>query len=156
MMQLNPIASGLLVFVCVLALALSVVLNFLLVFALGKANLLLESYQSKVDPILTKLDSILVLAQDKLVTVGGQTEAILEQGEEMTGNVQERVERTSIVVQRTVNAPLIGINSIWAGLARGVKTFGNLQRDSIAELAEFQRSDRDGATNVPRRVAVGK
>jgi hypothetical protein len=155
-MQLNPIASGILVAFCILVLLGSLVLNALLLLALRKSNDFLEAYQSRVEQVLTKVDGILVIAEEKLVTIGGQTEAILEQGEELTTNVNERVEKTSVVLQRTVNAPLIGINSVWAGLTRGVKTFGSLQRDSIATASDEYRRANDNVQPIPQPVAIGK
>jgi len=153
-MQLNPVASTVLVIFCVLALLCSVVLNFLLLFALYKANAVLEGYRSKVEPVLSKIDGFLDVAREKLVSIGERTEAILEQGEEMTASVHDRVEKTSAVVQHTVNAPLIGINSVWAGVSRGVRTFGSLQRDRIA-MANDEKHIAT-ATAAKQRVPTGK
>jgi len=62
--------------------------------------------------------------------IGGKAEMILTQGEEVATVVHERVDRTTAVMQRTINAPLIGVNSLAAGMTRAWATFAALQNSA--------------------------
>lgn len=125
--QLSPIAStALVVFYILGSLTLTVVLGGI-AFLLYKVNHLLEEYRTKIDPALDKVNQVLEITARRVDSIGGKAERILMQGEEITENVHHRVERTASSVQRTVNAPLIGVNSLAAGLGRGLATFARLQ-----------------------------
>jgi hypothetical protein len=125
--QLNPWASSVLViFYIVLAIILLCLVGFL-AWCISKMNALLEEYRAKIDPLLEKADRVLTVTGDKVNSIGGKAETILTQGEEVATSVHERVDRTAAVVQRTVNAPLIGINSLAAGMTRAWETFARLQ-----------------------------
>ena len=127
-MQLNPVASTVLViFYVVTSVSLVAVFGFLL-HALNKLNAKLESLEAKVDPLLVKAEEILTLANAKIVTLGERTEGILTHGEALAEEVHEKIDRTASGVQRTVNAPIIGLNSVAAGLMQGLQTFRLLQR----------------------------
>lgn len=127
-MQLNPVSSGILVFFFVF---ISIALTLLLAgmaFLLLKMNRTLEEYRVRVDPLLDKADHMLSLTTEKVNSIGGKAEVILAQAEEVTGTVHEKVDRTTQAVQRTIHAPIIGINSVAAGLTRGWNTFSRLQQ----------------------------
>ncbi len=127
-MQLNPISSGVLVgFFIFISLALFVILCAM-AFLLLKMNSLLEEYRARLDPLLEKADTVLSLTTDKVTTIGGKAEVILSQAEEVAGTVHEKVDRTTTAVQRTIHAPLIGINSLAAGLTHGIAAFSRLQQ----------------------------
>jgi uncharacterized protein YoxC len=149
--QLNPAASAVLViFYLVLSLVV-IALLLVLVMALVKLNAKLEALESRLNPMLDKAEEILTVTSDKVSTIGDRTEEILSQGEAITETVHDRVDRTSIAVQRTIHAPLIGLNSLAAGLTRGLHTFSRLQQER-SPLEEVERTDRvaipAGATSV--------
>lgn len=125
--QLNAAAStALVVFYVILSLLLVVILGALVV-ALSRLNAKLEELSARVEPLLTKTEGLLSLANEKAVTLGDSAERILSHGEVTAATVQDRVGRTAATVQRTVNAPIVGLNSLFAGLSQGVSTFTRLQ-----------------------------
>lgn len=127
-MQLSETASWLLVIgYLVLSLGTIVLLGAVAV-GLSKLNAKLEDLTVKAEPLLAKTDQILTLANDKITSIGDKAEGILTQGEETAESVHEKVDKTATAVQRTVYAPIIGLNSFAAGVSRGVETFGRLQR----------------------------
>lgn len=126
--ELNPVASwflviGFIVFALVTAGALVG-----LALALRTLNTKLEDLIGRAEPLLIKADDLLTLTNTKLASIGDKAEGILAQGEETAENVHHRVDKTATAVQRTIHAPIIGLNSLAAGISRGVATFGNLQR----------------------------
>jgi len=133
---LNPVSSTVLtVFYILSALVLTISLA-VIAFLLVRLNTRLEELSQKVEPLLVKTEHVLSVADEKLTTIGGKAEVILSQGEEVAASVHDRVERTAAVVHRTVNTPLIQVNSVAAGLARGWNTFRNLQtRPEVADAA---------------------
>jgi uncharacterized protein YoxC len=114
------------IFYIILAIVLVFLVGFL-AWCISKMNALLEEYRAKIDPLLEKADRVLTVTGDKVNSIGGKAETILTQSEEMATSVHERVDRTAAVVQRTVNAPLIGINSLAAGMTSAWTTFARLQ-----------------------------
>ena len=128
-MQLNPVASTVLVvFYLVTSISLVAILGFFL-YSLNKLNAKLESLEAKVNPLLIKAEEILTLTNEKIVTLGERTEGILTHGEAVAEEVHDKIDRTATGVQRTVNAPIIGLNSAAAGLVQGLQTFRSLQRN---------------------------
>ena len=130
-MELNPIASWVLVIFFLVSALVGLIALLALAKALQMLNAKLEDLTSKVDPLLQKADQILTITNEKIVSIGDKTEGILIQGEETAENVHEKVDRTAVAVQRTVYAPIIGLNSFAAGVSRGVRTFGRLQRHQM-------------------------
>jgi len=100
-------------------------------FALRALNAKLEDLVAKVDPLLAKSDEILTVTHNKIASIGDKAEEILAQGEETAESVHHKVDKTASAVQRTIHAPIIGVNSLAAGISRGVETFGKLQRQPI-------------------------
>lgn len=149
-MQLNPIANSIIVVFSFIGMLFTAAAGIGLYLVVRKLTALVESYQAKIDPILQKTDSLLGIATEKLDSIGGKTESILAQSEAMTANVHEKVDKTATIVQRTVNAPIIGINSVWAGVSRGVRTFGSLQRETAAKVVD----DTETASVVATQQAV--
>jgi len=132
--QLSETASWLLVIgYLVLSLGTIVLLGAVAV-GLSKLNAKLEDLTVKAEPLLAKTDQILTLANDKITSIGDKAEGILTQGEETAESVHEKVDKTATAVQRTVYAPIIGLNSFAAGVSRGVETFGRLQRHERHEI----------------------
>ncbi len=126
-MDLNPVASGIVVVFYLVATLVLVSLVAALALTLNKLNAKLAEVTEKVEPLLVKADEMMTMANEKLGSIGDKTESILVQGEETVESVHEKVDRTAIAVQRTIHAPIISLNSIAAGVARGVSTFGRLQ-----------------------------
>ena len=129
-MQLNGVASSILVgwFVVLSLLVLAAIGG--MAFVLWKINAKIEQLTPKVEPFLDKVDQAFTTANDKLTAIGDRAEHIVAQGEETAANVHDKVEKSATVVQRTVHAPLIVLNSFAAGVSRSVKTFSNLQQKS--------------------------
>lgn len=137
-MQLNPVASTVMViFYLVTSVVLVAILGFLL-YSLVKLNEKLGLLEAKVEPLLVKAEEILTLTNSKIVSLGEHTEGILTHGEAVAEDVHEKVERTAVNVQRTINAPIIGLNSAAAGLAQGLQTFRRLQRKQTEKVAELE------------------
>jgi len=113
-------------------------------YSLNKLNEKLELLEAKVDPLLIKAEEILTLTNAKIITLGERTEGILTHGEAVADEVHEKIDRTATGVQRTINAPIIGVNSIAVGLLQGLQTFRLLQG----------RQTRNGATRLSQSHSV--
>lgn len=156
-MELNPVASWVLVIGYIVCAVTTTVLLGGLVYALSKLTAKLEELLAKAEPLLAKADEALTVTNEKITAIGDKAEGILAQGEETAESVHHKVDRTATAVQRTIHAPIIGLNSLAAGVSRGVQTFSRLQRevaptDGAPEIAsrgttnnqeEQIRSDRD-------------
>ena len=137
-MQLNPVARAVLVvFYLVTSIALAAILGFFL-YSLIKLNEKLESLEGKINPLLVKTEEILTLTNEKIVSLGKRTDSILTHGEAVAEGVHDKVDRTATSVQRTVNAPIIGLNSIAVGLMHGLQTFSLLQRKPTGKLKDIE------------------
>ncbi|MBC7806893.1 MAG: hypothetical protein H7145_12170 [Akkermansiaceae bacterium] len=122
-MELNAIASAILViWFCLSSLAL-IGLLAVIAFSLAKLQSKLDEVVTKVDPLLGKADALVTLADEKLRMVGERAETLLTTGEEIATTMQTRVEQTTGTVHRTVNAPLIEVNAVASGLTRAWETF---------------------------------
>ncbi len=129
-MQLNGAASSILVgWFVVLSLFVLAALGAM-AFVLWKINAKIEQLTPKVEPFLDKVDQVLTTANDRLTAIGDRAEHLVAQGEETAANVHDKVDKTATVVQRTIHAPFIVLNSFAAGLSRSVETFSNLQQKS--------------------------
>jgi len=106
---------------------------------LVKLQTKLEEITERVDPLLTKTDTLLNVAEEKLRVVGDRAETLLTTGEEIAVTVQERVEKTTGTVQRTVNAPIIQANAVMTGLSRAWATFGALSEKKRERLCRQKR-----------------
>lgn len=158
-MTLNGTASTVLVIgFIVLSLVTAVALAGL-AFGLTKISSLLEQLTTQAEPVLGKTEEILTVVSDKVASIGDRAEGILAQGEEAAESVHDKVDKTATAVQRTVHAPIIGLNSLAAGLSEGIKAFGTLQRqnESIEKTAVNDAVISNGAANRnPAVAAVGK
>jgi len=143
--QLNAIASWLLVIGYLIGGLIVASALVMMALALQKLNAKLDEVVSKIDPHLTKADEILTITNDKIASIGDKAEEILAQGEETAENVHHKVDQTATVVQRTIHAPIISLNSLAAGVSRGMETFGRLQRGAT-----------DGATTPATGVQGGE
>jgi uncharacterized protein YoxC len=134
--QLGLAASTFLVVFYVLTSLILVVLLGGAVFLVLKLNALLEKYERKIDPLLQKADIVLTITTEKVNSIGTKAEEILNQGEELTEMVHSRVDTTTSAVQRTVFMPLIGVNSLLAGIKQGTRTFANRQQKTIKDAVQ--------------------
>lgn len=132
-MDLNPAASWVLVIGYVVCAVATTVFLGGLTYALSKLTTKLEELIVRAEPLLTKADEALTLTNEKITSIGDRAEGILAQGEETAENVHHKVDRTAAAVQRTIHAPIIGLNSFAAGVSRGMRTFSRLQRDTPTE-----------------------
>ncbi|MBC8139827.1 MAG: hypothetical protein H7Y38_00120 [Armatimonadetes bacterium] len=105
--------------------------------ALTKLQEKLEEVATKAEPLFAKTDALVVLADEKLRSVGERAETLLTTSEEIATNVQVRVEQTGGTVQRTVNAPLIQANAVASGLTRAWETFTRREKATVAKAAEI-------------------
>lgn len=126
--MLNPVASTIITLFAILSMLVFIGAMAGIALALNKVNAKLEELTVKIDPLLTKADQILTVTNEKITSIGDKTEGILQQGEEVAETVHEKVDRTATSVQRVVHAPIIRLNSLAAGLTRGMETFGRLQQ----------------------------
>lgn len=146
-MTLNAIASTALVIGYIFCALVTAIALGAIAFALTKLNGKIEELTAKLDPLLTKVDDTLSMVNDKVASIGDKAEGILAQGEETAESVHHKVDMTATAVQRTIHAPIIGINSLMAGVSRGVETFGKLQRtapEAGADGAEAQAQGNNG------------
>ncbi|MDX1932053.1 MAG: hypothetical protein SFU56_05565 [Capsulimonadales bacterium] len=130
---LGPVASTFLVVFYILTSLILVILLVAAVYLVLRLNALLEKYEQKIDPLLQKADTVLTLTTEKVSSIGTKAEEILTQGEELTEMVHSRVDTTTYAVRRTVFTPLIGLNSVLAGLRRGAETFTRRQQETITQ-----------------------
>jgi hypothetical protein len=149
--QLGPVASTFLVIFYVVSSLALIVLIGVATYLVLRLNRLLELYQSKIDPILVKADHALTIIADKADSIGGKAESLLAQSEEVAEAVHEKVDKTAIAVQRTINAPIISANSLVAGIKRGFWTFARLQQTEPTAVAV---ADESGIVNSPSVVAA--
>jgi hypothetical protein len=133
--QLSETASWLLVIGYVFCSLVTAGALFGMWMALRALNAKLEDLVAKADPLLAKTDEILTVTHDKIASIGDKAEEILAQGEETAESVHHKVDKTATAVQRTIHAPIIGVNSLAAGISRGVETFGKLQKQPINAAA---------------------
>jgi uncharacterized protein YoxC len=126
-MVLNPVASTVMVIFFILLSTILVGALVAITVVLYRLNAKLEEVTLKVDPLLSRTEDLLTVANEKLTTIGGKAEVILTQTEAVTTGVQAKVEKTATAVQRTIHAPIIGANSLAAGLLQGFATFTRLQ-----------------------------
>jgi hypothetical protein len=145
MIQLNAWSSTILVIFFVVCALVQIGLIGLVVYLILWLNRLLTEYQQKIDPILIKADHALTIIADKADSIGGKAESLLAQSEEVAESVHEKVDRTAIAVQKTINAPIIGANSLVAGFTRGLLTFARLQRKETAAAIPVGLQNFDGA-----------
>ena len=146
-MQLNPVASAVLVGFYLVASLLLIGLIGAAAFLLARLNTTLEMYQARIDPLLDKADVILTVATEKVTNIGEKTEALLSDGEGTAASVGEKVEQTAGVVQHTINAPIIGVNALVAGVTRGLATFGRLQKTATGTVLPKRATRRYPAGN---------
>lgn len=136
MTAVNTFAFWVLVIGYVLCAVITTLLLGALVYALSKLTAKLEELLAKAEPLLVKADEALTVANEKITAIGDKTEGILAQGEETAESVHHKVDRTATAVQRTIHAPIIGLNSFAAGVSRGVQTFSRLQRETAPDEEE--------------------
>lgn len=162
-MQLNGVASSILVvWFVILSLVVLGVLGGM-AFVLWKVNAKIDQLTPKVEPLLDKVDQALTAANDRLSAIGDRTEHIVAQGEEVAVNVHNKVDRTATAVQRTVHAPIIMLNALAAGVSHGFGMFTNLQQKRSKWQQEFvgvkrmnngvRRSSSSHVVNNGRSVA---
>lgn len=137
--QLDHFTSAFLIVFYVIASLVLVGLVGFAAWAVWKLHNLLEKYEARINPVIDKADHVLNLISEKVDTIGGKAESILTQGEEMAESVHEKVDRTATTVQRTINAPIIKVNSLAAALTQGFATFTRLQQKD-AHRPNGQRS----------------
>jgi len=167
--ELNSVASTILVISYLIGSLVLTVLLGIVVYLLLKLNTLMTTLVSRADPTLDKADEVLTVVTEKISVIGDRTEGILSQGEAVAETVHDRVDRTSGAVQRTIHAPLIGLNSLAAGLTRGLSTFSRLQQkasstdgssrtDYTREPTETEADSVRSMTRVaiPAGAATGK
>lgn len=152
-MSLNGVASGVLVGVFIFESLIVLAALCAMAFVIWKLNQKIDQLTPKVEPILDKVDQALSSANEKLAAIGDRTEHIVAQGEQVAVNVHEKVDKTAVTVQRAVNAPLITLNSLAAGVSRGVATFRHLQqRDSsvhhLRSSSGVQTTRKNGDNNA--------
>ena len=127
-MQLNPMASWVLVSIFLIESLVVIGLLLVLVVLLYKGLAQLEALTTRMEPSLDKADAVLKVTTEKISSVGERLEEILTHGEAVAETVYEKVDRTSTAVQKTIHAPIIRLNSLAAGISRGLNTFTRLQQ----------------------------
>jgi uncharacterized protein YoxC len=149
---LNPVASAFLVAGYLVTSLLMAGAFLVIALGLGRLNAKLDDLIAKLDPVLSKTDQILSTTNDKLASIGDKAEEILVQGEGVAETVHSKVDKTATAVQRTIHAPIIGLNSFAAGVSRGVETFGRLQKEGGAPAGGATTADADSGDPGKERL----
>ena len=149
-MQLNAVASAVLVGWFVLSSLALIGLLGVIALSLVKLQQKLEEVATKAEPIFAKTDALVALADEKLRHVGERAETLLATGEGIATTVQERVDQTSGTVQRTVNAPIIEANAVATGFTRAWETF---TRSKKASGAGAESANENTGADEPRQKA---
>jgi hypothetical protein len=140
-MELNGVASAVLVvWFCLSSLAL-IGLLAVIAFSLAKLQAKLDELVTKAEPLLGKTDALVTLADEKLRVVGEKAETLLTTGEGIATTMQTRVEQTTGTVQRTVNAPLIEANAVASGFTRAWETFTRRQTAPVISAEADAKSE---------------
>ena len=136
LIQLSPIASTFLIVGYIVFSLLTLGALSGLAWGVFRLNTELEKLNAKADPLLGKTDEILGLVSEKVTTIGASAENILVQGEAMTGSLSAKVDETASAVQKTVHAPLIGLNALIVGVQHGARVFqrGMKKRPRLQKL----------------------
>jgi hypothetical protein len=153
-MQLNGVASAVLVIWFILSSLTLIALLAVIAVALVKLQAKLDEVVERVDPLLGKADTLLVVAEDKLRIVGDRAESLLTTGEEIAVTVQDRVDKTTGTVQRTVNAPLIQANALRAGLSQAWQTFGSRAQTQNRVRKTLETATSDAETTQKQEVKI--
>lgn len=126
-MSLNTVAGTVVVVWYLIASLLNIILIAVLAIALVRLNTKLDELTRRVDPLVGTADQLLRLANEKLTTMSGVAENLLEHGEAVAATVHSRTESTSTVIQRTIMTPFVGANALLSGITHGFATFSRLQ-----------------------------
>jgi len=154
-LTINPVASTVLIIFFLVLSVLLVALLAVLVSVLLRLNARVEEMTTRVDPLLTRAESLLTETNQRLSTIGEKAETILTQGEAVAHTVHDKVDRTTTAVTRAINAPLISVNSVAAGLSAGWSAFSALQtRRRHSRQAETVRREPAIATETLRETKV--
>jgi hypothetical protein len=103
-------------------------LVFALLQTLRALKAQIDQKEAQITALLAQVEQLLSATTTRIEAISERTEGILTQGEATAETVHDRIDRTSTAVQRTVFMPLIGINSLAAGVSRGFQTFSRLQQ----------------------------
>ncbi len=116
--------------------ALYIVLIFVLIFALVTVVFLgaiavaltilhrqFEQVLVKADPVVMRMNDVLVTVQKVTSNVGERADEVLIKGEAIVDGIADKVENTATVVQETVTKPLINLSSLLAAVSKGFAIF---------------------------------
>jgi len=151
-MALNGLASAVLVVWFLVSSLATIVFLGIIAFTLMKLQAKLEQVTEKVDPLFAKTDALLSVADEKLRVVGEKAETLLATGEEIASTVQDRVDKTTGTVQRTVNAPLIEANAVASGLTHAWQTFTG--RTKKGESAILTKTATEAEAETPQKQRI--
>lgn len=87
-----------------------------------------QEIRERVDPLLAKVNSLLITANDMAQTVQGKTEHIADRATQTSDVVATGIERTTHLLQRVIAAPIIGGSAFSAGVARGLQAWRSARR----------------------------
>jgi uncharacterized protein YoxC len=148
--DLNPVASAFLVAGYLVTSLLMAGAFLVIALGLGRLNAKLDDLIAKLDPVLSKTDQILSTTNDKLASIGDKAEEILVQGEGVAETVHSKVDKTATAVQRTIHAPIIGLNSFAAGVSGASKRSAAFKRRAARRREVRRRRMRIPATRGRR------
>ena len=139
-MTLNPVTSNLMiVWYLGFSLILTVVIIGLTVL-LHRLNTRLEALTAQVEPLLKKTEATLVLASEKLASIGSTTESLLTHGDAIAATVEAKTEVTTRLVQKTIHAPFVNLNALLAGVAAGARALRVRPRSRVLQSSKSQQS----------------
>jgi len=153
-MALNGVASAVLVIWFVVSSLAIIGFLGVIAFTLMKLQAKLEQVTEKVDPLFAKTDALLSVADEKLRVVGEKAETLLATGEEIASTVQDRVDKTTGTVQRTVNAPLIEANAVASGLTHAWQTFTGRTQKSVRVISQETKTEAETENPQKQRIKM--
>ena len=139
-MTLNLVTSNLMIaWYLGFSLILTVVIIGLTVL-LHRLNTRLEALTAQVEPLLQKTEATLVLANEKLASIGSTTESLLAHGDAVAATVEAKSEVTTRLVQKTIHAPFVSLNALLAGVAAGARALRVRPRSHVLQSSKSQQS----------------
>ena len=139
-MTLNPVTSNLMIaWYLGFSLILTVVIIGLTVL-LHRLNTRLEALTAQVEPLLQKAEATLVLANEKLASIGSTTESLLAHGDAVAATVEAKTEVTTRLVQRTIHAPFVSLNALLAGVIAGARVLRVRPSSRVLQSSKSQQS----------------
>jgi uncharacterized protein YoxC len=116
---------------------------------------LAEEIRERVDPLISKVNSLLVTANEIAQNVQGKTEHITDKAAQTTDVLSNRVEKLSGFMQGVVTAPVIKGSAMMEGVVRGFRVWRGLRkRREVEREQEMPESPSSIVTSVGEEMPL--